>query len=86
MKKSVRTDLVHTLLGGAALAVLALAPAIATAAPKDTLLVTIAGDAATLDPHIQWDTDSYTVYRNIFDNLVTRNAKGDIVPQVGKSW
>ncbi len=86
MKKSVRTELVRTLLAGAALAALALAPAAATAAPKDTLLVTIAGDAATLDPQVQWDTDSYTVYRNIFDNLVTRNAKGEIVPQVGKSW
>ncbi len=86
MKKSVRTEFVRTLLAGAALAALALAPAAATAAPKDTLLVTIAGDAATLDPQVQWDTDSYTVYRNIFDNLVTRNAKGEIVPQVGKSW
>ncbi len=86
MKRTVRSDLVHALLGSAALAALALAPNAAAAAPKDTLLVTIAGDAATLDPHVQWDTDSYTVYRNIFDNLVTRNAKGDIVPQVGKSW
>ena len=86
MKRTVRSDLAHALLGSAALALLALMPGAAGAAPKDTLLVTIAGDAATLDPHVQWDTDSYTVYRNIFDNLVTRNAKGEIVPQVGKSW
>lgn len=86
MKTFVRSDLVRALLGSAALAALALAPAAVQAAGKETLLVTIAGDAATLDPHVQWDTDSYTVYRNIFDNIITRNAKGDIVPQVGKSW
>ena len=86
MKKTVRSDLVHALLGSAALAALALTSGAADAAPKDALLVTIAGDAASLDPQVQWDTDSYTVYRNIFDNLVTRNAKGEIVPQVGKSW
>ena len=62
----------------AALTALALSASPAMAAGKETLLVTIAGDAATLDPHVQWDTDSYTVYRNIFDNLVTRNAKGEI--------
>jgi peptide/nickel transport system substrate-binding protein len=67
-----------------ALAALASAPVLAQ--NKDTLLVTIAGDAASLDPHVQWDTDSYTVYRNIFDNIVTRNPKGEIVPQVAKSW
>lgn len=86
MRKTDRPMRVLSSSALAALAALALSSGLASAAPKDSLLVTIAGDAATLDPHIQWDTDSYTVYRNIFDNLVTRNAKGDIVPQVGKSW
>ncbi len=53
MKRTVRSDLAHALLGSAALALLALMPGAAGAAPKDTLLVTIAGDAATLDPHVQ---------------------------------
>jgi peptide/nickel transport system substrate-binding protein len=53
---------------------------------KDTLSVDLPGDAATLDPHVQWDTDSYTIYRNIFDNLLTRDAEGKIVPQVAASW
>jgi peptide/nickel transport system substrate-binding protein len=30
--------------------------------------------------------DSYTVYRNIFDNIVTRDTAGEIVPQVATSW
>ena len=58
----------------------------AYAAGKESLAVGINGDPASLDPHVQWDTDSYTVYRNIFDNLLTRNDAGKIVPQVAKSW
>jgi peptide/nickel transport system substrate-binding protein len=64
---------------------LSLAPA-AAQQPKDTLTVDQSGDAATLDPHLQWDGDSYTIYRNIFDNLVTRDAAGKIVPQVASAW
>ena len=44
----------------------------AGAQPKEALTVDMPGDVATMDPHLQWDTESYTVYRNIFDNLVTR--------------
>ncbi|MBL8836074.1 MAG: ABC transporter substrate-binding protein [Alphaproteobacteria bacterium] len=60
--------------------------AAAVAQPKDTLSIDLPGQPATLDPHVQWDTDSYTVYRNIFDNLVTRNAEGRIVPQIATAW
>ncbi|MET0850240.1 MAG: ABC transporter substrate-binding protein [Candidatus Rokuibacteriota bacterium] len=53
---------------------------------KDTLSVDLPGEPASLDPHVQWDTDSYHVYRNIFDNLLTRNPDGKIVPQLAKAW
>lgn len=53
---------------------------------KDRLTIDLPGDAATLDPHLQWNTDSYVIYRNIFDNMVTRNASGEIVPQIALSW
>ena len=53
---------------------------------KDALSVDLPGEPATLDPHVQWDTDSYHVYRNIFDNLVTRSADGKIVPQIARAW
>ena len=53
---------------------------------KDTLSVDLPGEPASLDPHVQWDTDSYHVYRNIFDNLVTRNPDGKIVPQIANAW
>jgi peptide/nickel transport system substrate-binding protein len=58
----------------------------ALAQPKDALTVDLPGDVATMDPHLQWDTESYTVYRNIFDNLVTRDVAGKIVPQVATAW
>jgi len=58
----------------------------AAAQTRDLLTVDLPNDAATLDPHLQWDTDSYTVYRNIFDNLVTRDASGTIVPQIATAW
>src|SRR5215211_6353397 len=69
-----------------ALLTLALAVAPSLAQVKDTLVVDLPNDAATLDPHLQWDTDSYTIYRNIFDNLVTRDVNGKIVPQIAKAW
>jgi len=63
-----------------------LAAGVAFAQPKDTLIVDLPGDVATMDPHLQWDTESYMVYRNIFDNLVTRDVAGKIVPQVATAW
>ncbi len=65
---------------------LILLAAAALAQPKDNLVVDLPGDVATMDPQLQWDTDSYSVYRNIFDNLVTRDAAGKIVPQVATGW
>ncbi len=65
------------------LAAMQAAPALAQ---KQDLTIDLGGDAATLDPQIQWDTDSYSIYRNIFDNLVTRDAQGKIVPQVATAW
>jgi peptide/nickel transport system substrate-binding protein len=58
----------------------------AMAQTKDTLSVDLPGDAATLDPQIQSDTDSYSVYRNIFDNLIARKSDGTIGPQVASAW
>ena len=67
-------------LGGLALA-LVLTPAIA----RD-ITIDLAGEPSSLDPHMQWNPDSYYVYRNIFDNLVTRNNAGEIVPQIATEW
>ena len=37
------------------------------------LTVDLQGDPATLDPGRQYDTNSYDVYRNIYDNFLHRN-------------
>ena len=55
------------------LVVLALVVAGSFAMAKDTLVVDLVNEPASLDPQVQWNPDSYFVYRNIFDNLVTRN-------------
>lgn len=52
-----------------------------------TLVVDQANSPATLDPGQQYDTDSYVVYRNIFDQLLERAPKTlKIVPWVAQSW
>jgi peptide/nickel transport system substrate-binding protein len=57
-----------------------------SAIAKDRLTVDLVNEPSSLDPHVQWNPDSYYVYRNIFDNLVARNNKGEIVPQIAASW
>ncbi len=73
------------ILLAAAMAGLGMTGAWAQAA-KTTLTVDLPGDVATMDPQLQWDTFSYSVYRNIFDNLVTRDTSGKIVGQVASAW
>ncbi|MBO0344336.1 hypothetical protein J0X15_03795 [Roseibium sp. CAU 1637] len=73
------------------LAPLMLSVGLAFAAPatgfaKDLLTVNLVNEPATLDPHQQWNPDSYYVYRNIFDNMLTRDNAGEIEPQIATSW
>ncbi|MFK3777518.1 ABC transporter substrate-binding protein [Agrobacterium sp. NPDC089420] len=53
---------------------------------KDQLVVDFIAEPSSLDPHVQWNTDSFNVYRNIFDNLLTRDDKGEISPQIATEW
>lgn len=53
----------------------------------DDLRVDLASEPATLDPGLQYDTSSYSVYRNIFDQLLRRNIDTkEIEPWIAKSW
>jgi peptide/nickel transport system substrate-binding protein len=56
------------------------------AAGSERFVVDIGNEPSSLDPQVQWNPDSYYVYRNIFDNLVTRDDKGEIAPEVATSW
>jgi peptide/nickel transport system substrate-binding protein len=55
-------------------------------ASKDLFVIDLPGEPSSLDPHVQWNPDSYNVYRNVFDNLITRDDEGKIVPQIATSW
>ena len=55
-------------------------------ASKERFVIDLVSEPSSLDPQVQWNPDSYYVYRNIFDNLVARDEKGEIVPQVATSW
>ncbi len=73
------------------LGALALAFSLSTALPgiaeaKEVLTIDLVNEPATLDPHKQWNPDSYYVYRNIFDNLVTRDDAGEIRPLIATDW
>lgn len=56
------------------------------AAAKDKVVIDLVSEPSSLDPQKQWNPDSYFVYRNIFDQLVTRDDNGKIVPAIATSW
>lgn len=60
--------------------------AVGVAQAKDRFTVDLVNEPSSLDPHVQWNPDSYFVYRNIFDNLLTRDDQGEITPQIATSW
>jgi peptide/nickel transport system substrate-binding protein len=54
---------------------------------NSTLTVDLAGYPASLDPGQQYDTDSYSVYRNIFDQLLHRDPRtSKIIPWLATKW
>ncbi|WP_460449695.1 ABC transporter substrate-binding protein [Alsobacter sp. SYSU BS001988] len=77
----------RTLLAAAALGLaLGLAATGPSQAGRDQFVVDLVNEPSSLDPQVQWNPDSYYVYRNIFDNLVTRDDKGALAPEIAKSW
>ena len=74
------------------LAALALALTVAAAGPTMTtgataLTVDLQGDPATLDPGRQYDTNSYDVYRNIYDNFLHRNPQTSAIEaSIATAW
>lgn len=75
-----------TLLATALAATTALVMPATAFANAETLTVDLVNEPSSLDPHRQWNPDSYYVYRNIFDNMVTRSDDGEIVPKIATSW
>jgi len=75
-----------TFIGALAYGAAALFAIGATAATKDVLVINLVAEPASLDPHLEWNPDSYFVYRNVFDNMLTRDNEGKIAPQVATAW
>jgi peptide/nickel transport system substrate-binding protein len=80
----------HAIVGravaaGLGLSLLSYAP-MSMAGEKLNFVVDLVNEPSSLDPQMQWNPDSYHVYRNIFDNLVTRDNAGKIIPQIATSW
>lgn len=76
----------RSLLAAALFATTALAMPVVAMADANRLTIDLVNEPTTLDPHLQWNPDSYYVYRNIFDNLVTRDDAGQIVPEIATEW
>ena len=75
--------MIHTSIRGIVIAAALLS---APAVMAQDITVNLVNEPSTLDPHQQWNPDSYYVYRNIFDNVVTRDDAGEIVPQIATEW
>ncbi|ESR23765.1 ABC transporter substrate-binding protein [Lutibaculum baratangense] len=75
-----------TLVLGAAVATAAFAPEMAFAQAKPEITIDLVNEPSSLDPHGQWNPDSYYVYRNVFDNVVTRDNEGNVVPEIATEW
>lgn len=53
---------------------------------KEVITIDLVNEPSSLDPQMQWNPDSYYVYRNIYDNLLTRNSQNEIVGSVATDW
>ena len=79
LKGMVLFVLIAVTLGGTALIGLA-------QSDGGTLIIAMAGDADTLDPHVTGARRAYTIMMNIFDTLVYRTADGEYVPGLATEW
>ncbi|MHB2266106.1 ABC transporter substrate-binding protein [Aliihoeflea sp. PC F10.4] len=77
---------INKMLIAALLAASSLTVPAGVAAAKDMIVIDFVGEPNSLDPHVQWNPDSFNVYRNIFDNLLTRDDEGEIAPQIATEW
>ena len=76
----------NKLMIAALLAASAMTAPVTLANAKDMVVIDFVGEPNSLDPHVQWNPDSFNVYRNIFDNLITRDDEGEFAPQVATEW
>lgn len=61
-------------------------PSASGAASPGELVVAYAVEVSNLDPHLLIDTDSRAARAHLYDNLVTADAEGEIVPQLAERF
>jgi peptide/nickel transport system substrate-binding protein len=57
-----------------------------SAETKDTLVVAVASDMTSMDPHVGKEIAAVVVTNNIFATLLTKDAEDNIVPYIAESW
>ncbi len=80
-----RTFLQRALAALAASLLLA-GPMVANAQPSGTLTVALPAEPATLDPHKGNTRYNYLFNSNLFEGLMVRNDKADLVPGIAESY
>ncbi len=70
------------------LAVAALLPHDLSAQPRRTPMLVFGQEAPppTLDPHFSTAISTRNIAMHIFEQLVTRNEKNDVIPELAESW
>lgn len=53
---------------------------------KENLVVILKGEPSNADPHNNGELVAFTIQLQIFDNLVKKDANGNIVPSVATRW
>jgi peptide/nickel transport system substrate-binding protein len=61
------------------------APLVASAQPSGTLTVALPAEPATLDPHKGNTRYNYLFNSNMFEGLMVRNDKAELVPGIAES-
>jgi len=55
-------------------------------ASKDSMIVVVNSDPGTLDPHDNVNFAPHQIKRQIYETLVVRDEKGELVPWLAESW
>ena len=70
----------------AALVLMMIAAGGAVGAGKDKLLIGMPGDPTSFDPHIRNGLPMFQSWPLVFDNILTRDPSGKIMPNLAESW
>ncbi|MBJ3776807.1 hypothetical protein JCR33_13960 [Acuticoccus sp. 2012] len=53
---------------------------------KETIVIDLVDEPQSLDPHLHANNSALYTYGNMFDNLLTRDNAGKIIPNIATKW